>query len=448
MKLNEHHFFTRDMEIDFPVAIRGKGSWIWDEEGRKYLDGCAGANVTGIGHGIAEIGEAMAKQTKEIAYVPPRHFLNRPSIELARRLIELAPEGFNRVLLLSGGSEAMESAFRISRQYHVLKGDESKYKIISRWQGFHGNTLGTDAVGGHTGRRKIYTPMFISFPHIIPACCYRCAFEKTYPDCRILCARDLKRAILQEGPEYISAFSSETIVGAAAAAVVPVEEYYPMIRKICDEYDMLWIADEIMAGVGRTGTFTAIEQWGVSPDLIVLAKGISSGYAPLAAILISDKVFKVFYDKKAAYVGGHTYNAHAVTSSVGLAVLDYIERNNIFEIVKEKGEILGDKLKLIYEKNPIVGDVRGRGLFWGLELVEDRYLKKPFDPSICVSEKVVQVAMDKGLTIYPVVGCADGERGNGVLICPPLVITDNEIDFLYEKLDETLSEVSNMLGVS
>lgn len=445
MRLEEHVLFPRDLERDYPLAVRGKGSWVWDEEGRKYLDGCAGANVTGIGHGVAEIAEAMAHQAKEIAYVPPQHFLSRQAVEFAERLIELAPEGYGRVMLLSGGSEAIENAIKIARQYHVLRGNGSKYRIVSRWQGFHGNTLAADAVGGHTGRRTISTPMLMPVSHIVPACCYRCAFGARYPGCGILCARDLERTVVQEGPEYISAFVCETMVGAAAAAVTPVDEYYPIIRETCDNYNMLWIADEVMTGIWRTGSFLAVEKWEVTPDIVVLAKGLSSGYAPLAAILIHDMVFRAFSESKSAYVGGHTYNAHPVTAAVGIAVLDYLKRHRLHEHVGEKGRLLGDGLKALADKSPLIGDVRGRGLMWGLEFVKEKATGSPFDPGLRMSLRVVSRAMQKGLLIYPVSGCADGRRGDGVLICPPLCITNEEIAFLLQALEETLAEVSNEL---
>lgn len=445
MRIEEHNFFARDMVSDFPLAVKGKGSWIWDEKGKKYLDACAGANVVGIGHGVCEIGDAMAKQASEIAFIPPRSFLSKPSLELCKKLVEISPPGFNRVMLLSGGSEAMENSFRLSRQYHFLSGSVSKYRIISRWQGFHGNTTGTDAVSGHSSRRSLYTPMLMNVAHIVPACCYRCAFERKYPGCGIFCAKDLERTIIQEGPDYISAFVAETVVGAAGAAVTPVPEYYPLIREICDKYNILFVADEVMAGVGRTGTFTAIEQWGVTPDMIVLAKGLSSGYAPLAAILVHDKVFDVFKKTKQSYNGGHTYNAHPVTSSAGIAVLNYLKKNKIIEGVKEKGLLLEAGLKSITAKYPIVGDVRGIGLFWGMEFVKDKKTKEPFDASLAVFDKVIKVAVDNGLIVYPVFGCADGKRGDGILICPPLVIKNDEIEFLCNALDTTLDLVSKEL---
>lgn len=445
MKIDEHFFFARDPGFDYPVAVRGQGVWIWDLQGKQYLDACAGANVTSIGHGVKSIAEAAKTQAETIAYVPGIHFLNERTLELAHRLIEMAPPGFSRVMFLSGGSEAMENAFKIARQYHVLRGCPSRYRFVSRWQGFHGNTIMTDAAGGHTGRRTIYTPMLPGVPHIVPACCYRCPFERTYPDCGIACAEDLDRVVKQEGAEYIAAFVCETIVGAAAAAVTPVPEYYPRIREICDRHEMLWIADEIMSGMGRTGRFAAIEHWGVTPDLIVLAKGISSGYAPLSAILVHEKVFRPFRQAAAPYMGGHTYNAHPVTASVGLAVLDYFREHRLMECVSEKGSRLLAGLKSIEQKSAMVADVRGKGLMWGFELVQDKKSKKPFDPSLRLSMKTIRTGLRNGLVIYPVSCCADGQSGDGILICPPLTINNDEIDILLAKLETTIREIESGL---
>ena len=289
-------------------------------------------------------------------------------------------------------------------------------------------------------------PMLMPTPHIVPACCYRCAYGMSYPECGVLCAKDLERTVIQEGPEYIAAFLCETVVGAAAAAVTPVDEYYPIIRETCDKYNMLWIADEVMSGAWRTGTFLAIEQWGVQPDLVVLAKGLSSGYVPLAAILVHERVFKAFEETRSPYVGGHTYNAHPVTSAAGLAVLDHLLKNRLHEGVPEKGRLLGDGLKKLATEERLVGNARGRGLMWGLEFVKDKETKKPFDPDVKLSLRISAKAMEKGLLIYPVSACADGRRGDGALICPPLCITDEEIAFLLQTLQETLAEVNKELG--
>jgi adenosylmethionine-8-amino-7-oxononanoate aminotransferase len=267
-----------------------------------------------------------------------------------------------------------------------------------------------------------------------------------YPVCNTLCAKDLERILVQEGPEYAACFVAETIVGAAAGGVTPVKEYYPVIRNICDSNNVLWIADEIMTGVGRTGTFLAIEQWGVWPDLVVLAKGLSSGYAPLAAILIGDKIFKGFSETKSPYIGGHTYNAHPVTSSVGIAVLDYLEKHRLIEGVKEKGKLLEEGLRSIAEEVSIIGDVRGKGLMWGIEFVKNKATKATFDPSCNLSLCVVRKAQERGLILYPVTGCADGIRGDGLLICPPLIINKEELAILLKKLKEILREVNGEIG--
>ncbi len=441
LNINEHSFFARKLDHDYPVAVKGKGVWIWDENGKKYLDGCAGANVSSIGHGVKEIAEAMKQQAEQIAYVPPQHFLNKPTIELCRRLLEKVPDKYTRVMLCSGGSEAIENALKIARQYHVYSGNTSKYRTISRWQGFHGNTLVADAVGGTTSRRSISSPLLIDVEHIVPACCFRCAYELEYPKCRVLCAKDLERAIIQHGEENVSAFICETVVGAAAAAATPVKEYFPLIREICDKYNVLWIADEIMAGAGRTGKYLAVEHWNVLPDIVVLAKGLSCGYAPLSAILISEKVFKAFYDNNQQYIGGHTYNAHPVTAAVGLAVLDYLDKHNVIGQVEGKGKILEQGLLSIGSRSKIIGNVRGMGLMHGIEFVRNKTDNSTFEPSQNIAIKAVSIALRKGLVVYPVRGCADGRRGDGLLICPPLTITEEEIAYMLNILEETVMEL-------
>jgi adenosylmethionine-8-amino-7-oxononanoate aminotransferase len=445
MKINEHVFFARKLDYDYRVITRGEGVWIWDENGKKYLDGCSGANVASIGHGVREIGEAMARQAEKIAFVPPQHFLNEPTLEFCRRLLDKVPGHYSRVMLCSGGSEAIENALKIARQHHVYAGNASKYRTVSRWQGFHGNTLAADAVGGTTTRRSISSPMLLDVEHIVASNCFRCAYKLKYPQCGLLCARDLERVIIQQGPENVSAFICETVVGAVAAAATPVKEYFPLIREICDRYNILWIADEIMAGAGRTGTYLAIEHWGVYPDIVVLAKGLSCGYAPLSAILVSDKVWKPYIEHKQPYIGGHTYNAHPVTASVGLAVLDYVEKHHVYEQVEEKGRILEQGLQRIKEKYEIVGDVRGIGLFRGLEFVQNKSGNQPFSPSLNVAARASEKAQDYGLIVYPVRACADGRNGDGLLICPPLVISEDEIGFLLRALEKTVQEMQDEL---
>lgn len=441
MKIEDHKFFARNLTFDYKMCVKGEGVWVWDAEGKKYLDGCSGANVSSIGHGVKEIGDAMKKQADELAYAPPQHFLNQPTIDLCRRILEHAPDGFSRVMLCSGGSEANENAVKIARQYHVYRGNTSKYMTISRWQGFHGNTVVADAISGTTSRRKINAPMLMEVPHICPANCYHCPFEHTYPECGMLCAKALDRQITQVGPENVSSFICEPVVGSAAAGAIPTKDYFPMIREICDKHDVLWIDDEVMAGSGRTGKFLAIEHWDALPDIAVMAKGLSCGYAPLAAILLSDKVWKPFYETRQPYIGGHTYNAHPVTASVGLAVLDYVEKNHVYENVEYMGKLLNEGLKSLQKKYPIIGDVRGIGLFQGIEFARNS-AGEPFDPEVNVTPRMLNRAFEKGLIVYASRGCVDGRRGDGLLICPPLVIKEDEIQYIIKVLDETLAEIT------
>ena len=441
MNINEHRFFARKLDHDYPVAVKGEGVWIWDENGKKYLDGCAGANVSAIGHGVKEIAEAMQQQAERIAYVPPQHFLNKPTLELCERLLKMVPDKYTRVMLCSGGSEAIENALKIARQYHVYSGNASRYRTISRWQGFHGNTLAADAVGGTTGRRSVSSPLLLDVEHIVPACCFRCAYKLEYPKCRVLCAKALEQAIIQQGEENVSSFICETVVGAAAAAATPVKEYFPMIREICDKYNVLWIADEIMAGAGRTGKYLAVEHWNALPDIVVLAKGLSCGYAPLSAILVSEKIFSAFHENNQPYIGGHTYNAHPVTASAGLAVLDYLDKHDVISQVEGKGKILEDGLLKIAMKSDIVGDIRGIGLMRGIEFVRNKTANEPFAPGENIALRAVDKAMRKGLLVYPVRSCANGKNGDGLLICPPLTIAKEDISYMVSILEETILEL-------
>jgi adenosylmethionine-8-amino-7-oxononanoate aminotransferase len=284
--------------------------------------------------------------------------------------------------------------------------------------------------------------MLMPVPHIVPAYCYRCPFGLVPSGCSTECAEDLENLVIQEDPDYIAAFVAETVVGAAAAALTPAPEYYRIIRRICDEHNILWIADEIMCGAGRTGTFLAAEQWNALPDIVVLAKGLSSGYAPLSAILLTEKVFDAFRSTGSPYIGGHTYNAHPVTAGVGIRVLKFLREHDLLQAVPEKGERLFQGLLEIARDFPIIGDVRGKGMMAGLEFVRDVETKEPFEPREALAWRVSDTAMAKGLIIYPVSGCANGRRGDGLLLSPPLTITNDEIDVLLALLRETVSDIS------
>lgn len=435
------HVFTRNLTGEYPVAVRGEGIYIWDADGNRYIDGSGGSSaVTSIGHGVKAVTDVIAAQAQQITYSPGHAFLNQPSIDLAECVIDMAPKGMSKVWLVSGGSEATDNAVKIARQYQLLRGKGSKFVVISRWQSFHGATLGALGVGGHTYRRQQYLPMFLDSPHIPPAYCYRCYFEQTYPDCGLACARALEKAIRQQGADNVAAFIAEPVVGAALGAVPAPEGYFQMVRDICDRYDVLFIADEVMTGFGRTGKNFGIEHWGVLPDLMTCGKGISSGYAPLGAVIISDKIAGEFAGKGSSFIGGHTYSGNPLSAATGAAVLKYMQEKGVVANAAEQGRYLLQRLQEL-KKYEMVGDVRGKGMMVGFELVQDRKIKEPFPPSLNVAARIGDEALKRGLVTYPGTGSVDGVMGDHVKLAPPLVITREQVDELFAILDEAVGVV-------
>ncbi|HHV78661.1 MAG TPA: aspartate aminotransferase family protein [Firmicutes bacterium] len=431
--MNDSNVFYRDVKKTYPVIVRGEGVYLWDKDGNRYLDGCAGALVANIGHGVAEVAKAMAEQASQLGFAHGSRFTTPAQIGFARRIAEQAPGSLKKVYFISGGSEATESALKLARQYYLERDKKSqKYKIIARWHSYHGNTIGALSMSGHAPRRRKYQPLLCSFPHI-PACyCYRCEFGLTYPGCQLRCAYALEDAIKMEGPENIAAFIAETVVGAAAGALVPPPEYYRIIREICDRYDVLFIADEVMCGIGRTGKFFAIEHWGVVPDIIACAKGLGSGYTPLGAIIVKDEIWDVFKKGSGKFVHGHTYGGNPVSCATGCAVFDYLMEKGLVQNAAIMGDYLKKRLSEGLESNPIVGDVRGLGLMIGVELVKDKATKAPFDASQGVAEMATKACIKHGVVVYPGQGCADGVNGDQFLIGPPLCIRKSEVDELVE----------------
>jgi adenosylmethionine-8-amino-7-oxononanoate aminotransferase len=319
-----------------------------------------------------------------------------------------------------------------------------KYKVISRWTSYHGNTLGALALSGHTGRRRYYQPLIRHTPHIVPAYCYRCPFGRKPESCALECADDLEKTILYEGPDSVSAFMAEPVVGATAGALVPKDGYFQRIREICDRYDVLLIVDEVMTGIGRTGRNFAVDHWGVKPDMIVCAKGLGAGYYPVFCVITTEAVHAAIKQGNGNFVHGHTYSQNPLACATALAVLDYIEKHELVRRSADLGAYLLEKLQILY-RHDIVGDVRGLGLFAGVEFVRDRKTKEPFPPARKVNALVSNLAFDKGLIVYPGGGGADGVNGDHVLIAPPFIITEGEIDRLVAILDEAVSKASEEL---
>lgn len=438
------YYIEFDLNKEYPVAERAEGIYVYDKHGRKYIDGCGGAVVVNIGHGQKEIVEEMAKQASKLAYLHRILFTSEPTLELAKRVGSMAPGDLNRVFFVSGGSEAVETAIKIARKFYVDSGKPGKYKVIGRWQSYHGNTLGALSASGHTGRRREYDPYLNPFAHISPCYCYRCPFDVEYPACEIRCALELDRVIKQEGAETVSAFIAEPLVGAAAGATVPPQEYFGMIRQICDKHEVLMIADEIMTGFGRTGKYFAVEHWNVIPDIIVFGKGVSSGYTPLAGIIVRDHIPQAIKESSGVFFHGFTYGGNPLSSATGNAVLDFMDRNKLVENVEHVGHCLFRELEGLHDLHS-VGDIRGKGLMAGIEFVKDKKTKEPYPVELGYSGKVVQQAFQNGLCIYPGGGTVDGVAGDHILIGPPFIITEGEVKELVSILESSIREVEETI---
>ena len=439
------HVFYRNLRKTYPMADRAKGIHIWDTSGKRYIDGSGGACVVSIGHGVPEILEAMRTQFEKVPFVHSSQFTNPGACELGDLLYQIAPhDSLTRTYFLSGGSEAVESAVKMVRQYWREAGRPDKYKVISRWSSFHGNTTGALALGGHTARRRHYLPIFQHTPHIEPAYCYRCSFKETPETCDLQCADELERCIKHEDPESVAAFIAEPVVGATAGAVVPKDGYWQRIRQICDQYDVKLIADEVMTGIGRCGRNFGIETWGIVPDLIVLAKGLSSGYTPLGAVMVQDDIHAAIKNGSGAFVHGHTYGQNPLSTAIGAAVLRYIQKKALVERSRTMGIYLLQKLQDL-DTLDIVGDIRGLGLFAGIEFVREKSSRACFDQSLKINIQVANQAFDMGLITYPGNGGVDGILGDHVLLAPPFAITTEQIDEMVDILQHAIRAVQNQL---
>jgi adenosylmethionine-8-amino-7-oxononanoate aminotransferase len=440
---NDAAFFPRNFHKELPIAIRGEGCWLFSADGRRFLDAAGQAAVVNIGHGIPEIGRAMAQQSSQLAFAHTSQFHSVPAEKLAARLLALAPPNFRnggRVYFTSGGSEATETAIKLARQYHLEKGQTARFRVLSRRQSYHGSTLGAMTVSGNVARRAAYQPMLAEWGHIAPCFCYHCPFEKTFPQCHLVCADDLDSFLTANDADSAGAFIFEPVVGATLGAAVPPEGYAARIVEICRKRGMLLIADEIMTGMGRTGKPFAVQHWDVEPDIILIGKGIASGYAPLGAVLVARNVVEAFERGSGNFKHGFTYQAHPVATTAGNAVLDYIEAHELFAAVAQAAQVLRTALAPL-QSHRHVGDIRGLGLLVGIEFVRDKSSRAPFDPSQAVAEKIRLAAMDAGILTYPTQGCVDGTRGDHILLAPPFIITPEESVLIAKALGTALANV-------
>ncbi|MEH7307725.1 aspartate aminotransferase family protein [Neobacillus drentensis] len=429
---------------NYPVIDYGQGVYLFDMDGKKYLDAASGAVTANIGHGVPEIIEAMNEQAKKVSFVYRSQFTSDAAENLARKIAELLPGDLNWCFFVNSGSEATETAMKMAIQYWQEKGVQTKSKVLSRWVSYHGITLGALSMSGHPGRRARFVPLLEDFPVMNPPYCYRCPYNLESSSCNYLCAQELETAIKRIGPNQIAAFIAEPVIGAAGGAIAPPRDYYKVLKKICEVHDILFIADEVMTGCGRTGTMLACEQWGVTPDIVALGKGMGAGYAPIAAAIASDKVIEPILAGTKSVMSGHTLSANPQACAAALAVLQYLEENNIIQEVENKGIYLRAQLEKLKAYFSFIGDVRGKGLLLGIEFVQDVSTKSPFQRNAHVTQKMVDIAKEKGLLVYPAGAGLDGIHGDSIIISPPLTITKKEMNELVQLLKETFQEFSGL----
>ncbi|PUA34721.1 aspartate aminotransferase family protein [Paenibacillus elgii] len=443
--MTDTHLIKPILDYNYPTVASGQGIYLYDTYGKTYIDGCSGAVTASIGHGVPEIVEAMKAQAEKVSFAYRAQFTSEPAEELARRLSEWSEGRWNWSFFVNSGSEATETAMKIAIQHWQEKGRDRKNRFISRWMSYHGITMGALSMSGNILRRKRFIPLLEDYPSVSAPYCYRCPLKEAHPGCGMKCAQELETSILRIGPEHIAGFIAEPIIGASGGAVTPPEGYYQEIKRICDKYDILFIADEVMTGLGRTGKKFGIEHWEVTPDIVALGKGMSAGYTPMAATLVSDKVMEPILKGSKSIMAGHTYSANPQSAAVCLAVLDYMEMHDLVRAAEVNGEYLLGKLQEMAKRLDIVGDVRGKGMLLGLEFVPDVRMKGIFPLSLGVTARVIKRAFDKGLLVYPASGGIDGAAGDAIIVSPPLMITQEQIDSLVSVLENSIMEVQEEL---
>ena len=439
------HIFPRHTKSNLPNAVGGKGCYLIDSEGKRYFDGSGGAAVSCLGHSNKAVIAAIRQQAGELAFAHTGFFTSGPAEELADLLISQAPGDIDRVFLVNGGSEAVEAAIKLARQYYLEIGEEERCHLIARRQSFHGNTLGALAAGGNEWRRKPFAPLMIETSHIAPCYYYRDHHEgESEYDYGQRVANELEQQILAIGPQKVMGFMAETVVGATLGAVPAVEGYFKRIREICDQYNVLLILDEVMCGMGRTGSLYACEQEGIAPDIITIAKGLGAGYQPIGAMLCSGKIYRAIEAGSGFFQHSHTYMGHPLAAAAAKAVVGEILDRGLLKQVQAMGEMLQSALVSRFGQHPHIGDIRGRGLFIGLEFVQNRETQKPFDPALGVHKKLKAAAMDAGLICYPMGGTIDGVNGDHVLLAPPFIMNERQVVEIVDKLEVAITKGADL----
>lgn len=435
------HVFYRKLNKRLPLIVRGEGCWLVDETGKRYLDACGGAFVANLGHGLADIGDAMAKQARQVAYVNGTTFTHHPVEELAAEVAALSPGDLNRVYPLSSGSEAVEAALKFARQYWVETGRPKKHRIVALTPSYHGNTLLALSASAREHYKTYYREWLVDVIRVPAPYAYRCACHGRPPLCPACDGSAVEQAIVKAGPENVAAFIVEPVGGSSSGATVPDAGYFRRIRDICDRHDVLFVADEVLTGAGRTGTWAAIEPFGVVPDLMTLGKGLGGGYAPISALVAPDRLVDRLAKGSGGLLHAQTYSHHPVLAAGALAAIRHLKSHRLIERCARMGGVLHRQLQAL-RGLPHVGDVRGRGLLAGVEFVADVDTRAPFPRAAGFAERLSAAALDEGLVLWPNVGQADGTNGDLVMIAPPFVISDEEIGELVQRLTRAIEQTA------
>ncbi|MCK9444245.1 MAG: aspartate aminotransferase family protein [Tissierellaceae bacterium] len=441
-KAPKNNVFYRNQNWIYPRIERGEGIYLIGEDGKRYLDGCSGSAVANIGHGNKEIAEYAKEQIERVAFTHLSRWTVDTIEKAAERIVSWCPEGLAHVYFVSGGSEATETAMKMARQYFVERdGRSSKWKVVSKWYSYHGATIGSLSMTGSIGRRKLYDPLLTNFPKINQFYHYRNPWgAESLEETSILAAKELEAEILRQGPDNVAAFISEPVIGSAAPGAYPEKIYFQMVREICDKYDVLFIMDEVMAGAGRTGKKMASEHFDAKPDILVLAKGLSSGYTPIGVAVCNSEIFNtIMVNGSGNFIHGHTYAGNPLSCGIADKVMEIVERENYIDNCAVQGDYLLEKLQKLYQY-PIVGDIRGKGLMIGIEFVKDQKTKMPYDVTDNVKGKITNNCLEEGLVPYPGGGSVDGVRGDHILLAPPINITKDEVDIMYDKLEKAIEK--------
>ena len=442
--MQKSNIFPRHTSYDLPISSYGDGCYIIDNNGKKYLDGSCGAAVSCLGHSDQSVKEAIIKQTEKLAFAHTSFFTSEPAEELAQVLSKNSPIGLDKVYFVSSGSEAIEASLKLAKQYFNEIGKPKKHKVISRKQSYHGNTLGALAVGGNVWRRSFFEDLLIETSLISPCYTYRYQHKsESEIEYGLRIADELEEEIIHLGPDNVMAFIAETVVGATAGALTPVEGYFKRIREICTKYNVLLILDEVMCGMGRTGTLFACDEEKIIPDIVTIAKGLGAGYQPIAAMMCQNFIYKAISEGSGFFQHGHTYIGHPIACAASLAVVNKLLKENFPEQVRKKGEYLQKNLEITLSQNQYIGDIRGRGLIRGIELVRNRETKEPFPKNLNIAGKIKKKALDLGLICYPMQGTVDGVVGDHILIAPPFIINENEMNEISQKLKTTIEYICN-----